>query len=59
MLQSVGVSCLERSIVGTCSGQVDHLLIGLYGLIEVACIEPAVAYAVECIGVGGLRGLGL
>ena len=57
MLQSVGVACLERSIIGTCGFQVNHLLIGAYSLVEAACIELAVAYTVQCIGIGRLRGV--
>ena len=54
VLQAVGVACLEGGIVCTGSSKVNNLLVGTNSLGELACIELAVANAVEGIGVGGL-----
>lgn len=50
---------MEHSIIRSRGSDVDDLLIGLYGFVKPACVELAVAYAVQRIGVGRLRGVAL
>ena len=54
MLQAIGVTRLEYGIVRPRCTQVDHLLVGVYSLVELTSVELAVAYAVQRIGIRGL-----